>query len=243
MEKYSDEEMLEAIREHPGLTMREWRSQHILPCVRSITVRFGSWNEARRKAGLKSVRKRKRKKWSKENIIEEIQKRSEEDPPLAGENDALARAARDHFGSWKEALRASGFEVKSKKEKIKDRLFKEGVITSSDYQGVTEARDFLDQDESIRSISLLGGQGNKYGMGKMLDISVQTRVYFTDEESLAGFLIDHIRFDLNEDLEMGKKIALTVYLEDKVPDKVFRYIHSLYSKGSFSWEEEEGEEE
>ena len=51
--KYTDEELLQAVRAHPNLTTSEWRKQHIKPSVRAITKRFGGWGKARVKAGLK----------------------------------------------------------------------------------------------------------------------------------------------------------------------------------------------
>lgn len=50
--KYTDEDMLEVLRKNPDLSCREWNSKNIKPCTMTIQTRFGSWNKARKAAGL-----------------------------------------------------------------------------------------------------------------------------------------------------------------------------------------------
>ena len=51
--RYTDKEILEALRGHPDLTMGEWCAMYLKPSATTICERFGSWNRARRLAGLK----------------------------------------------------------------------------------------------------------------------------------------------------------------------------------------------
>ena len=55
--KYTDEQLLDAIRKHPNTGSREWRTKHIKPSVRAIAKRFGGWKAARKRAGVVEVKK------------------------------------------------------------------------------------------------------------------------------------------------------------------------------------------
>lgn len=50
--KYTDEELLDAIRKHPNLSSNKWREKKIKPSVRAISKRFGGWKTARKQAGV-----------------------------------------------------------------------------------------------------------------------------------------------------------------------------------------------
>jgi len=50
--RYSDEEILERLRQHPDFSNYQWQKQKLVPSVRTIIDRFGSWARAREIAGL-----------------------------------------------------------------------------------------------------------------------------------------------------------------------------------------------
>lgn len=51
-ELYTDEELIEALKEHPDLGIDKWKEKKIRPSATTIAKRFGSWNKARERAGL-----------------------------------------------------------------------------------------------------------------------------------------------------------------------------------------------
>ena len=87
---------------------------------------YGSWAQALTAAGYPPVTRT----WSKQLVVEAIQARHQEGLPLRGvynDDDGLCRAARLHFGSWRAAVAAAGFQVthpnqKWTEEKIIDTL-------------------------------------------------------------------------------------------------------------------------
>lgn len=248
--KYSDEELLEALKEHPDLSKGEWRKRGIRPSAGTISQRMGSWNKARKKAGL-NIKKRK---WSRERIIEELRKRDKESsgPLKAGENPALQQMAQRYFGSWNNAKRTADVEIiprghfhsgPTRKDKMKEMVQRRKVITAREILGTGRFKgqnitDLERENENINSISL-SGTGNKgsakYGATSIIDLNPSIKIYYTDERALADFLEDHIRFNLSGAMEFGRKNALSHYLKGRVPDRVFRYLHSLYTQSTFSW--------
>jgi ribosomal protein S27AE len=50
--KYSNEEILKSLREHPNVFVDEWRKKKMHPCDSTVINRFGSWNRARKMAGV-----------------------------------------------------------------------------------------------------------------------------------------------------------------------------------------------
>jgi len=84
------------------------------PAVHAAGIRlFGSWKEAIEACGLDYDEIRKYKRWSKERVIEEIQKRAEHGRSMTSgynqrRNKSLYMAAVNHFKSWGAALEAAG---------------------------------------------------------------------------------------------------------------------------------------
>ncbi len=73
--KYTKQEIIEELKKHPDLTAGEWKKRHINPTVKTIMSYFGSWNEAKKEAGLK-IKKRGRNNCKKiqEKILKEVEK-------------------------------------------------------------------------------------------------------------------------------------------------------------------------
>ncbi|KXA92048.1 hypothetical protein AKJ64_04155 [candidate division MSBL1 archaeon SCGC-AAA259E17] len=98
-EKYSEEEILDALRDHPNLTMEEWKEKGLEPSWQTIAYRFGSWNEARKAAGL-TPRKSPKKKRDREKVVREAMKTMEEsdnEGEIRGAQDVLRRYARTYL--------------------------------------------------------------------------------------------------------------------------------------------------
>ena len=51
-QKYSDEDILNALRTHPDLSKGGWQRAKLKPYSQTISRHFGSWNRARLSAGL-----------------------------------------------------------------------------------------------------------------------------------------------------------------------------------------------
>jgi hypothetical protein len=86
--------------------------------LRGATRYFGTWEAAVNFAGLDYNQIRRYKSWSRERIIERIQELHNQGVDLSWRNVCLnvdpqlaaAATKKSHFGSWREALEASGLD-------------------------------------------------------------------------------------------------------------------------------------
>lgn len=183
---YSDDDILQKIRENPHLSTTEWKEKGLNPTVNTVQRRFGGWNKAREEAGVKTG-KEGRKKVRGERILDIVR----ENGPM-------------------------------KRQEIMEELGKE-YINLNHY----------DIKYICMSVSKSHGS-TKYGMSKLIDLSFGEKVIYLDPMKLAKFLKKHIRFDLNKNLEHGKKLALTHFLmdwmNDGLPEKTADWLRSEYKK-------------
>jgi hypothetical protein len=98
---------------NPGIMMTEDRK-----LMRAGERKFGSWQGALQKAGLKSELVYQYQPRTKDNIISEIQRRIDQAKgvnraTLLDEDPALYQAIIAHFGKWSIAIRRSGFDPNS----------------------------------------------------------------------------------------------------------------------------------
>lgn len=119
--EYSPADILEHIRrladgEDPP-TQQGFDNDNAAPSLTTAKRRFGSWNEAVEAAGFEARQQGvQRDTWSSTGIIDHIRRLADgEDPPTREEfnTDGAAPStytARNHFGSWSEAVEAAGFE-------------------------------------------------------------------------------------------------------------------------------------
>lgn len=117
--KYSDEELLDELRsigrETDGkVTAEEMRKAEEKPSPETYRKRFGSWNKAKREAGLSSDATSA----SNEELLAQLRafaERLERSPILddVAESDEMPapETFRRRFGSWNEAKREAGLEV------------------------------------------------------------------------------------------------------------------------------------
>ena len=109
--RWSRESVLAAIRSRHerGLPLiGVWRDDKGLEVA--ARNHFGTWENAVRAAGLPT-----KMRWTKEHVIEAIQRRREQGLPLDNmrrRDGVLYRAARKQWGSWSRALQAAGVTVR-----------------------------------------------------------------------------------------------------------------------------------
>ena len=93
---------------------------------------FGLWKKAIEAAGIDGFQAKQLKKWDKNKIIKGIKKRNKTGSPLnsgavqQADNNLISAAIR-HFGSWKKAIEAAGFDY-SKIRKHERKWNREKVI-------------------------------------------------------------------------------------------------------------------
>jgi hypothetical protein len=133
--RYGDEEMLEQLRQSAGRlgrspTMREFaadRKSTIHP--QTVIARFGSWNRAKRLAGLAP-----RRFATREELLEQLRNLGEELGRVPTARDLDEHRGRmpskslywHTFGSLATALREAGFDVPLGEERV-DRALEQGV--------------------------------------------------------------------------------------------------------------------
>jgi len=109
--RWSRERVLEELRRWRERRGRPPSVKEVPNSLRCAAARyFGSWVEAKRRAGLGSLRP----KWSRGRVLEELREwgRRLGRAPTAGEvPPSLLFAAIRNFGSWAEAKRRAGLEV------------------------------------------------------------------------------------------------------------------------------------
>ena len=89
-----------------------------LSLLRAATRYFGTWEDAVKFAGLDYDSIRRYKSWTRERIIERIKELHAQSADLSWRNVCLnidpqlaaAATKKSHFGSWREALEASGLD-------------------------------------------------------------------------------------------------------------------------------------
>lgn len=125
-------------RHNQGLPLTGiWKDDPVLACAAKRL--YGSWSQAVKAAGCKPATRR----WNKQLVIEAIQARHREGLPLRGVyNDdlGLCGAARLHFGSWRAAMAAAGFEARRPGQKWTEEKIIETL------------RELLSQEVSIEQI-------------------------------------------------------------------------------------------
>lgn len=192
-----------------------------------------------------------RRKFSEEGVLEELKELKEElgREPVVSDDKSLAQVARKYFGSWREAKRKAGMEAPHRGgpkhpptvEKIREVLEEKGAITrgrlmeaagasrSTIGRWIRKLKEEGELEEMKTSISS-GHGGREYPVSKIIDLKPNSRVVFTDPIALGKFVRERIKFELSEELERGKKRALTTYLEERVPEATLRYLRSFYNR-------------
>ena len=134
-QRYTDERLLDELRECAARlgrspTMREFSlDPDARPHPQTLVTRFGSWNRAKRKAGLVALRFATR-----DELLQQLRELGAElGRTPTGADLARQRASMPSkslywqtFGSFRSALRAAGFEVPDARERSK-RAVEEGV--------------------------------------------------------------------------------------------------------------------
>ena len=132
---YSDERLLEELRECAGRlgrspTMREFSvDPEAGPHPQTLVTRFGSWNRAKRRAGLVA-----RRFATRAELLGQLQQLGDELGRAPSGADLARRRASmpskslywQTFGSFRSALRAAGFDVPDARERS-SRAVEEGV--------------------------------------------------------------------------------------------------------------------
>lgn len=96
-------------------------AQSNLSLLRAATRYFGTWEAAVNFAGLDYSQIRRYKSWTRDRIVERIRELNEQGVDLSWRNVCLnvdpqlaaAATKKSHFGSWREALEASGLDYDS----------------------------------------------------------------------------------------------------------------------------------
>ena len=134
-QRYTDEQLLEELRECAARlgrspTMREFSlDPDANPHPQTLVTRFGSWNRAKRKAGLVA-----RRFVTRAELLRQLRELGAELGRTPTGADLLGRRASmpskslywQTFGSFRSALRAAGFDVPRAKERS-DRAVHEGA--------------------------------------------------------------------------------------------------------------------
>jgi hypothetical protein len=103
-----------------GLSLHSASARHALgPLYRAGIRYFGSWRKALSGAGISDLEVSLRgpfKSWSKDRILEDIERLIQEGAPLdykslQRDHTKLHSAARNHFGSWNEALLQASLRI------------------------------------------------------------------------------------------------------------------------------------
>lgn len=131
--KWSDEEILDAIRSHhlsTGEAPRrvDWkRSSDQHPSASTVELRFGSWSKAIAKAGLTPPRRGPRgPRWTRARILDAIRRHYELFQRAPSHRDWVASAPEhpssatviNRFRSFQEAVRAAGLTPGQSQERI-----------------------------------------------------------------------------------------------------------------------------
>lgn len=263
---YSDREVLNILSEHCELTRWEWDDEGLRPSSFTIISRFGSWNEAKEEAGCpkKNIYPgSERRSYSDEELLDALRRNSDKGVTQWGEEGITpsANTISKRFGSWNEARKKAGLKPRPKgfpvvhptsTERVREVFGRKSVVTSAELKEqcnvhhpirqICKLRDEFDIEKVPVAKSHRSRGSAKYSALDLVDLNPSTKIYYTDEIDLARFLEDHLRFDLNENLAVGKKRSLTEYLKGRVPEKTFEYLHSLYIRNSYSEEREEEDE-
>ncbi len=130
MKKYTKEQLLFYLQDfarknNTSPTIRDFNKNKKKPCASTYSARFGSWNSALRKAGLKVNSKKYSKKELKENL-KQLAKDLGRVPKTSNlkskEWCASYSTYRKYFGSWKKALDSAGIKTTTDFRNLKDFL-------------------------------------------------------------------------------------------------------------------------
>lgn len=145
-QKWSKEKIVETIQElkkqNIDISASNISKNHIPLFTAACSQRyFSSWANAVKAAGFdyesilaagKARRREKLTKWSKDQVLEQIQK-AESQNLLSTYRDRLAlySAARREFGSWKKALEIAGYRLTKGSHKNSNQIFKAAELGTS----------------------------------------------------------------------------------------------------------------
>ena len=165
--KYSDKEILEHIKRHCNETVKYCRNSFdrdkTVCSAHAVEMRFGSWKAALEKAGIESKDRRKEKRYSNKEMLEQIKKHCEENPNWSSKtfdkdkNTCNRSTVLKRFGSWNAALKKTGITLKNRSEilqrysdeELLDQL-KRHCRENSNY-----TKDSFDSDKSVCAASVL----------------------------------------------------------------------------------------
>ncbi|OUJ19026.1 HNH family endonuclease [Methanonatronarchaeum thermophilum] len=105
---FDQEKLINLIKENPELTSHEWRKRKDLPSLKTITRCFGSWNNFRTEANLKTRFKRR----TKEELLKKIKKEPNLSINKWNERDDLPSSTQviNKFGSWNKFKKEAGIK-------------------------------------------------------------------------------------------------------------------------------------
>jgi len=145
-QKWSKEKIVETIQElktkGTDISASNISKNHIPLFTAACSQRyFSSWANAVKAAGFnyedilaagKARRREKLTKWSKEQVLDEIQ-RAQSQNLLSTYRDRLAlySAARREFGSWKKALELAGYRLTKGSHKNSNQIFRAEELGSA----------------------------------------------------------------------------------------------------------------
>ena len=106
MRRVTKEKILQLLKENPSITTREWDRREDLPSVGLVQKRFGSWNKAKRKAGLNPLKK----SYTEEELLEYLRKNPNLKSGEWKEKSDLPGFYhfKKHFGSFRKAREKAG---------------------------------------------------------------------------------------------------------------------------------------
>lgn len=123
--KYTDEDLIEILQQKTKELGRSPKAKEVKQCS-AIIKHFGSFNKGLEAAGLKPNRKRSKNRYTKEKLIEILQKRYKE----LGRTPKTKEVAEyqiilKHFGSFNAGLKAAGLTPNTKEKYTEDELISE----------------------------------------------------------------------------------------------------------------------
>lgn len=231
-ENKTDQQIIDAIKEifHSNNSLRSMHTIKSNPKLVNIgRKRFGSWRKAVIAAGLDSALTQNPPKWSKEKIIKSLKERVEHGQSIASwtlekEDRSLKSGAILHFGNFRNALTAAGFNCKDIEKESRTISFAKQGINVRFWDSESLIERILDRNKNKQSIYLsdvISEDSSLYVMSKRLFGSWRKAV-------LAAGLV----YKKKPAKFFGEKIVqqmLTEFFPDKVFERNCRSIPWLMS--------------
>ncbi len=176
--------------ENPNMKAKDFEKDRSVCSVNAVTLRFGSWNNALKEAGIKL---NTREKWSNEEILKQLREHYSKTGNITVEsfdNDkgvCSTDTVKNRFGSWSKGLKKAGILILEEKKLTKEKITEQINDYYSRNSKITATG--FEKDRTVCSIERVVVHFGSWN-NAMIELGYKEKVIKQSNEKLLNILRD-----------------------------------------------------